>query len=214
MKILIVDDHALFRNGLSLVLEALEENTIIFEASNSEQAIQYVSEHPDLDLVLLDLNMPGKDGFITLESFTKKYPALPIVIISASNQRSDIQRVLDDGAMGYIPKETESAVMLSALRLVLSGGVYVPPVLSQANGQYLKQQSANGTALTPRQLEVLAMLVHGHSNKAIAYDMNLSEATVKMHVTAIIKNLGVSNRTQAAMTAEKRGLCKGYLAKL
>jgi DNA-binding NarL/FixJ family response regulator len=206
MKILIVDDHALFREGLCYVLYALEDSVTILEASNFDLAVQHVSENPDLDLVLLDLNMPGKDGFAALTYFTNTFSALPVVILSASQMRSDMQRSLDSGAMGFIPKDTTSEVMLNALRLIFSGGIYVPPNMAQ---QPIENHNNNSASpLTPRQLQVLEMLVQGHSNKVIAYDMDLAEATVKMHITSIFKSLGVSNRTQAALAAEKLGIAR------
>lgn len=204
MKILVVDDHALFRDGLSHVLQSLEENVNLLEAPNSDIAIQLVSEHSDLDLVLLDLNMPGKDGFEVLETFTKSYPATPVVILSASTQREDVQRALDAGAVGFIGKDTTSAVMLNALRLIFSGGVYTPP--GMAEPQASTQNTGNNLNLTPRQSQVLAILVKGGSNKLIASELNIAEATVKMHITSILKSLGVTNRTQAALATEKLGL--------
>lgn len=206
MKILIVDDHALFRAGLGYVLSELEEDINILEASNYDSAFKHVSENSDLELVLLDLNMPGKDGFTALDAFSKDYPALPVVILSASIQRTYIQRALDAGALGYIPKDTSSSVMLNALRLILAGGVYLPPTAILQNNDELPTRGCIGDNLTPRQLEVLSLLVQGNSNKLIATRLELAEATVKMHVTAIFKGLGVSNRTQAAMAAEKLGL--------
>ncbi len=204
MKILVVDDHTLFREGLCYVLNELEEQISILEASGFEQAMQHVAANPDLDLVLLDLNMPGEDGFTALDTFVNRYPVMPVVILSASKQYSDIKRALDAGAMGYIPKDTTSTVMLSALRLILSGGIYVPSDMAQ---QFeLNQSDSNMPVLTPRQLQVLAKMVQGHSNKIIASKLDIAEATVKMHVTSIMKSLGVSNRTQAAMAAEKLGL--------
>ncbi len=206
MKILIVDDHALFREGLRHVLNAYDEEVSIVEASDYDHALQHASDNPDLDMVLLDLNMPGKDGFATLESFTRLFPALPVVIISASILQSNVQRALDAGAVGYIPKDTTSAVMLSALRLILSGGIYVPQGLLNSQGNSLDQNGSHESSLTARQVEVLNLLVQGCSNKEIASKMDVAEATVKMHVTAILKSLGVNNRTQAAMAAEKLGL--------
>lgn len=206
MKILVIDDHALFREGLSHVLDALDDEVNILHAPDYERALLHAAENPDLDLVLLDLNMPGKDGFTALDSFARDYPALPVVILSASNQRHDIQRALDQGAMGYIPKETTSAVMLSALQLILAGGVYIPPNLAQRDVSPDKDNFNSPLNLTPRQMDVLGLLVQGFSNKDIATQLGLSEATVKMHVTSILKGLGVSNRTQAAMAAEKLGL--------
>lgn len=207
MKILIVDDHALFREGIYHVLKELDEQVNILDASDYDSAVEYVSINPDLDMILLDLNMPGKDGFTALDTFTKQYPAMPIVILSASNQQSDIQRALNAGAMGYIPKESTSSVMLNALKLILAGGIYVPPTLAKQINQKVNQSDSIGNDLTPRQLQVLKMVIQGHSNKVIAAELNISEATIKMHVTAILRSLGVSNRTQAAMMAEKLGLC-------
>lgn len=206
MKILIVDDHALFREGLCHVLNAYDEDVVIVEASDYDHALQHASDNPDLDMVLLDLNMPGKDGFATLESFTKLFPALPVVIISASILQSNVQRALDAGAVGYIPKDTTSAVMLSALRLILSGGIYVPQGLLTSHSNSVDDIGSNESSLTARQVEVLNLIVQGCSNKEIASKMDVAEATVKMHVTAILKSLGVNNRTQAAMAAEKMGL--------
>jgi len=206
LKILIVDDHALFREGLRHVLNELGEVIEVLEAADFESASTYVSANPDLDLVLLDLNMPGKDGFSALDTITKTYPAMPVVIVSASNRRSDAQRALDSGAMGYIPKESTSKVMLNALRLILAGGIYVPANMIQAEPDATASSKQNTHGLTPRQIEVLALLVQGCSNKEIAIQMQLAEATVKMHVTAILKTLGVNNRTQAAIAVEKLGL--------
>ena len=210
MKILVIDDHALFREGLCHVLRGLEDNIHIVEAADFELAMQRVAENPELDLVLLDLHMPGKDGFSALETFARQFPAMPVVIISASNQRSDIQRALDAGAMGYIPKESTSSVMLNALKLILSGGIYVPPNILHAEQATANSSRDNAAGLTPRQLEVLALLVKGCSNKEIAAQMQLAEATVKMHVSAIFKTLGVSNRTQAAIAVEQHGLALPY----
>jgi len=206
VKILIADDHALFREGMCHVLGGLTESVTLLQASECESALKHATDHPDLDLVLLDLNMPGKDGFAVLDTFSNHYPALPVVILSASNRRNHIQRALDAGALGFIPKDTTSAVMLSALRLVLSGGIYVPPAIAIAEKPADKKSQHNTQYFTPRQLETLAFLAKGYSNKEIARYLGLSEATIKMHVTAIFKILGVSNRTQAVLAVEKLGL--------
>lgn len=184
-------------------MHELGDTMEILEASDFESASHFVHDNPDLDLVLLDLNIPGQNGFTVLETITKSFPALPVVIVSASNQRRDVQRALDMGAMGFIPKESTSKVMLNALRLILAGGIYVPASMTQS-AQIAGQLNDHG--LTPRQLDVLALLVQGCSNKQIAFDLQLAEATVKMHVTAILKTLGVTNRTQAAMAVERLGL--------
>jgi DNA-binding NarL/FixJ family response regulator len=206
MKILIVDDHALFREGLCYVINGLDEHVTILEASDFDQAMQHVAANADLDLVLLDLFIPGKDGFAALDTLAKKYPALTVVIISASRQQSDIQRALGSGAMGYIPKDTTSKVLLNALRLVFSGGIYVPSEMARLNATAKITSTSQQTILTPRQTEVLALIAKGLSNKEIASTIHVTEATVKMHVTSILKSLDVGNRTQAAMAAEKLGL--------
>lgn len=205
MKILLIDDHALFREGLCYVLSGLDKDVMILQAASFEQALQYFTKHHDLDLVLLDLNIPGKDGFSALQFISESYPSMPVVIISASTQRQDIQRALDYGAMGYIPKESTSSVMLNALNLILSGGIYLPPTMLSSDSR-CGHSLVNHAGLTPRQLQVLALLVEGCSNKDIGIRMQLAEATVKMHVTAIFRSLGVSNRTQAAMAVEKQGI--------
>lgn len=206
MKILIVDDHNLFREGLSLILSGLDKDLIILEASDCDSAMQYVSAHPDLDLVLLDLNLPGKDGFSALRNLSEKYPTLPVVILSASKQRSDMQRALDSGAMGYIPKETNSSIMLNALQIIIAGGIYIPSNIAQANNPNEAENIANHFNLTPRQTEVLTLLIDGSSNKKIADKLNLKESTVKVHITSIFKAMNVKNRTQAAMAAERHQL--------
>lgn len=206
MKILLIDDHALFREGLSHVLSNLSEDVEILPAADFESAKQHISEYPDFDLVLLDLNMPKIGGFEILENFSNSYPTLPVVIISASNKRSDIQRAMALGAMGFIPKDTTGDVMLNALQLILSGGIYTPPDLAQQQSNHTEDQTNQAPALTPRQLEVLKLLISGDSNKVIAAELQLTEATIKSHITSIMKSLGVSNRTQAAMAAEKLGL--------
>lgn len=206
MKILIVDDHNLFREGMCHILSSMDKEVTILEASNCDSAMQYASSHPDLDLILLDLNLSGKDGFTALSELSEKYPALPVVILSASNQRSDMQRALDLGAMGYIPKETSSAIMLNALQIIMSGGIYVPSNMAQLNNISESDKLSTHFNLTPRQTEVLALLVDGSSNKRIAQELSLTESTVKVHITSIFKAMNVTNRTQAAMAAERHQL--------
>lgn len=206
MKILIVDDHALFREGLCHILRELEKQITILEAHDHDQALKHISTNPDIDMVLLDLELPGKDGFMTLRRITQQYSALPVVILSASKQHSDIQQALNSGAMGYITKDTTSVIMLSAIQLVLSGGIYIPKNITQLNHKTSFNKAKNIYGLTPRKIEVLTLLIGGHSNKYIAQELQLAEATIKVHITSILKALGVSNRTQAAMKAKKLGL--------
>lgn len=201
MKILIVDDHALFREGLCHVLKGLEESVCILEAASYDSAFVVLEAHQDMDLMLLDLNIPGRDGFSILDAASKDYPTLPIAVLSASHNKADVERVMKTSAMGYIHKNTSSKVMLGAVRLILDGGVYTPPssifnVASSCDDQSL-------SAMTPRQREVFSLLVSGVSNKEIAIKLDIAEATIKMHVTAIFRALGVKNRTQAALFGGK-----------
>ena len=200
MKILIVDDHALFREGLCYVLSELEKGISVLEAGNYEIAFQILAENPDLDLVLLVLNTPEKDCFSVLETASEKYPAIPIAILSASADRRDMQRVMDAGAMGYIPKDTTGKLLLNVVRMILSGGVYLPPAMAASNDSALAGDDS--ASLTERQLQVLAMIERGLSNKLIAVELGITEATIKMHITSIMKKMGVVNRTQAAMAAK------------
>ena len=204
MKILLADDHALFREGMRHVLRQLTDGVEIIEASDCAQALDAADAHEDIALVLLDLNMPGRNGFAALETLSREHLTLPIVVLSGSENRADMQRALEGGAMGFIPKSATAAVMLSALRLVLAGGVYVPPELVQpGEGEPAPTPAESRPALTPRQIDVLARVVEGKRNKAIGVELGLSEATVKAHITAVFKALRVTNRIQAVRAAER-----------
>ncbi len=212
MNILLVDDHKLFREGMRYVLEAgLRDETngefVIYEAADSNTAVRCAQQHPELDLVLMDLNLPDSQGLSGLQAFIRRFPVLPVVVLSASTQRSDITRSLEAGAMGFIPKDSSSSAVVNAIRLVLTGNIYVPPVLLD---QEVPVTASNGTqgssGLTGRQQEVIQLIAEGKSNKEIARQLNLAETTVKMHVTHIMRTLDVSNRTQAVVKAERLGL--------
>ena len=211
MKILIADDHELFRDGLRHVLDQLGGPLTIVEASDFQQAIETVERETDIDIVLLDLSMPGmvwNDGLQRLKELLPE--RVPIIILSASDDRRHVLQAVNLGAAGFIPKTSSSRVMLSALKLVLSGGVYLPPaLLEQASHGEAGGPMANENAvsfLTPRQREVLALLGQGKSNKEIARVLQLAEGTVKLHVTAILKALNVNNRTRAVVAASQLGL--------
>ena len=206
MKILIADDHALFREGMRHVLAQLQREVVVIEAGNYAEVLNQATAHDDIGLVLLDLNMPDKDGFAALDNLSQQYPALPIVVLSASENRADMQRALDRGAMGFIQKSATAPVMLSALRLVLSGGIYVPPALVRGDDATSERTAGGDLGLTPRQLDVLARVIEGEPNKVIAAELGLSEATVKAHVSATFKALGVTNRTQAVRAVERLGI--------
>jgi len=199
MKILIVDDHVLFRDGLKYVLDALGDDISILEASTSDASIPLLKANPDIDLLLVDLNMPGEGGLAVLKECRTKYSMIPVVVVSGSKHKQDIQQAMDMGAMGFVSKDINSRFMINILQLVLSGGLYFPQIIS----------SDDKSLFTPRQREVLEFIVEGYSNKVIAAKMYISEATIKMHVTAIFKILEVTNRTQAAMTAKEKGLLLG-----
>lgn len=199
MKILVVDDHALFREGLVYVLDKLESNISILEASNYDEAVSILKKHLDIDLLLLDLSMPDKDGFTLLSYCRKHFPLVPAVVLSASKEQRDLHRALDTGALGFIPKDTTSKVMLNALRLIMSGELYIPASMVRHSNN--NQNTLH--SLTPRQHQVIKMMMKGSSNKKIAAEIGIAEATIKMHITAIFKRLGVSNRTEATLAAQK-----------
>ena len=206
MKILVADDHALFREGLSYVLARLGEPVETLQAEDGAAALALAEAHPDVDLVLLDLGMPGVDGLAGLRLLRARCPAVPVVILSGSEEPADVRLALDAGALGFISKSSSPEVMLSALRLVLSGGVYVPPsYIDRAQGMAvpITASPVDSLGLTPRQLDVLRLLGRGHSNKEIARILDLAEGTVKLHISAILRTLGVHNRTRAVVAAAR-----------
>lgn len=208
MKILIGDDHLLFREGLRRLLEQLHADATFTEAGTFGELIEHCRGSERFDVVLMDLHMPGWPGFEGMREVRDLQPGTPVVVISASEVLSDIRGALDAGATGYIPKSSSVKVMMGALNLVFSGGIYVPPgaitfaadVTPRRRVDAAAERSSN-YGLTQRQREVLDCLRAGKSNKQIAYELGLSEGTVKIHVTAIFKSLGVKNRTQAVIAA-------------
>lgn len=210
MKVLLADDHVLFREGVRLVLESLVDGPLeVVEASDFVQALSSIRGNGGVDVGLVDLNMPGMDGFSGIEALRRAAPNIHLVVVSASEQPADVRRALDSGAQGYISKAASSAAMLDAIRQVLSGDTFISPGLvipDGAIGPNGGDAEAVRQTLTPRQRDVLAMLRQGKSNKEIARDLDLAEITVKLHVTAILRALGVENRTQAAILAAKIGL--------
>lgn len=197
-RILIADDHALFRAGLRELV--LQEFTVaeLFEADSYESALNIVAADSELSLALVDLRMPGMQEFMSLAQLVKAGPSVPFVVLSASTDSEEIRRCFDCGVMGYIAKSEPTSVMSQALRLVLSGGMYVPSSLLKTTAA--TSPLADGLQrLTPRQMAVLESMAMGRSNKEIARELLMSEATVKAHVTAIFKCLKVSNRTQAVL---------------
>lgn len=217
MKFLLIDDHVLIREALRGILKDLRCDATVLEAANCHHAERLVDEHTDLEVILLDLNLPDGDGFRLLAQLREHYPAISIIVLSASNDRDSVVRALDLGAVGFIPKSAQRAVMVGALELVLSGGIYIPPEILVRNAlppnSAAKQVVATDRlrvspadcGLTERQIEVLALMMQGKSNKAICGVLELAEPTVKSHVAAILKALKVKNRTEAAMAVVKYG---------
>jgi len=204
MKVLLADDHALFREGVRLVLRDLVAGDLdIVEANDHVQALAIARADRNIEIALVDLNMPGMDGFAAVEALKTAAPDLHVVVVSASEDPRDIRRALDAGACGYITKASSSAAMVAGIRSVLAGDTFVSPQITLPEPARPSAAAEIKALLTPRQRDVLAMLRQGKSNKEIARDLNLAEITVKLHVTAILRALGVENRTQAAILAGK-----------
>ena len=202
MKIIVADDHALFREGIRHLLLRLDDNVSILEADCHDLALHLLKYNPDANLALIDLHMPGREDISGLTEVLDLAQTIPVVVLSGSEELDEIHQVIQAGVMGYIPKHEHAEVMLCALRLVLSGGVYVPPLYLSST----KSEPPFKNRLTPRQIEVLQQLYKGYSNKEIGKLMNLSEATIKCHASAIFRELNVDNRLQAVSTAKKLGL--------
>lgn len=197
-KILIADDHALIRDGIASQLRSLEDVTTV-QARDWNEVFAATSD-PQLELAIVDLRMPGRDGMSSLAQLLRANPGLPVLVLSASEAVRDMREALQLGAMGYVNKSEPSAVLLAAIRLVLEGGMYIPPALAGM------APPAVPSPLSERQLDVLRRLVEGRSNEEIALELHIARATVKVHVAAILRALGVANRTQAAVAAERLGL--------
>jgi DNA-binding NarL/FixJ family response regulator len=214
MKIIFADDHKLVREGILPFLKQLGDSVEVLEAENAQQALDFAQQHPDADLVLLDYRMPGGlEGMAAVRAFRDRFPELPLVVLSGIDELDDIEQVLDAGALGFVEKKSPAQVMLSALRLVLAGGVYIPPVLlGRAQGE--RPKSTPETApkpedhgrietLTERQSQVLEQLAQGKPNKLIARALGLQEGTVKMHLATIFRVLNVNNRVEAVIAGQK-----------
>jgi DNA-binding NarL/FixJ family response regulator len=203
VRILLCDDHALFREGLELVLAQLDDDVELVGVGDAEAALARVAEDDDLDLLLLDLQLPGRDGLAALVEIRRDHPAVPVVVLSASERPEDVRAALDGGAVGFIPKSTRGSVLLGALRLVLSGGVYVPPLMLDAPPAPSRNDAAE---LSPRQVEVLRLVARGLTNKEVSQVLGIAPGTVKSHIVRIYEILDVTNRTEAAMRMRELGL--------
>lgn len=207
--ILIADDHPLFRDALFQVVSEAFADHAVDQAQDFESALARVRDADDVDLILLDLNMPGMNGFNGLIALRNAVPAVPIVVVSASETVETAEQVLTFGASGFLPKSLSKSEMAAALTRVLEGDIYLPPDLEQQieEGRRLTPEEEALVdqlgALTNQQRKVLEMLVAGKSNKIIAYELDIAESTVKAHVSAILRKLGVTSRTQAVITASR-----------
>lgn len=204
MKILVVDDHALVREGLRQVLKGLDEQIEVLAAANCAQAYGLASEHPDIDLVLLDYHLPDENGLEALRTFGNRHPELPVILLSGSANIEIMRQVLQAGAAGFVTKSSLSDELLVAVRSVLNGDLHIPPQLS--NFSVTDNDAGNArNMLTQRQELVLKCLLDGKSNREIAEQLFLSEETVKSHVAAILRHFEVQNRTQAVVAATRLG---------
>ena len=214
LKVLVIDDHPLVQEGVAAALEALGHDVDVIAAADSEQGLAAAAANPDIDLVLLDLALPGMSGLGLISALHQRLPSLPVVVLSALEDPENIRNAISAGAMGFVPKSAQTRVLIEALQQVLEGNVSVPGTLGSApNLPTGGGATGAGTGtepdvalLTLRQLEVLSRLCQGKTNKQIATELGLSEKTVKAHVTAIFKVLGVVNRTQAVLVARRIGM--------
>lgn len=215
MKILLIDDHALFRDGVALLLAELPVKPAILEAEDCTAGCDLLKIHPDIGLILLDLELPGINGVDGVRRIRHEHPRIPLIVVSAHESVSNVMAVIDAGAKGFIPKSSTTQVMLAALNLVLAGGVYLPPLVlatiadgvpSHSSSHSPATSTAASIGLSSRQAMVLERLLQGQSNKEICRELDLSASTVKNHVSAVFRALNVSSRTQALVAATKLGI--------
>ena len=217
LKVLVIDDHPLVQEGVSAALESLADDVTVMAARDAEQGLAAAAANPDRDLVLLDLALPGMSGFNLIGKLHERLPSLPVVVLSALEEPENVRHAINAGAMGFVPKSAATRVLLEVLQQVLEGNVTVPlafqstgsaasPGMPGAGGEAVSSNEPDVALLTVRQLEVLSRVCQGKTNKQIATELGLSEKTVKAHVTAIFKVLGVVNRTQAVLVARRVGM--------
>ena len=209
MKVLIADEQSLFRDGLTLRLKEINQNIDILQSSSLTETLQILSAEPNTDILILDIDLVGFSAEETIKNIQNLSSSVKIIAISSSEDALNIKNILSLGVKGYIPKRSDSNILSGALKLILDGGTYIPPAMlktdstSKPTPPTLPPLKKN---LTNRQSQVLDLIAQGKSNKQIAYDMGVSEATVKLHINALLRSLKVNNRTQAVITAQKMGL--------
>lgn len=225
MRVLLIDDHPLVLSGMKALIESLHPGSIVVEADSAAAARSLLSDAAEHDLVLLDLQLGDADGFDLLAELREQHPALPVVVISGANSNQDVIRAIDLGAMGFVSKRASTEELTAALLLVMSGGIYVPPMSTEAatagaasslgvspGGEAMPAQvSLAELGLTPRQTDVLALLLQGKPNKVIARELGLSVETIKDHVAAVLRALGVNTRTQAVLAVGQMSVQGSFL---
>jgi len=200
MRILLADDHPLFAEALQALIARSLPQASLTAVADLDQAHQVLAGSPPFDLAILDLHMPGANGFAGLETTLKRFPKTPVVVISGAATAADVTKALELGARGFLPKTLPAKVLTAALQVVISGGTYVPAEYAQAEAAEAPPPVAG---LTPRETEVLSLLAAGNSNKEIGRALKLQEITVKLHVRNIFRKLGVRNRVEAANAAAR-----------
>jgi DNA-binding NarL/FixJ family response regulator len=203
LKILVVEDHALVREGLLQTLRGLEEGVEAVGAQDADDALRWLDAGEDYDLILLDLMLPGTHGMGFLGVLRKRFPAIPVVILSAMDDADTVGRAMKQGASGFVPKSSSSQVLIDGLRQVLDGEIYLPDKLRDRQGTRSRSGS-DRYGLTPGQVRVLELLTQGKTNRQIADLLGLTEGTVKIHVSAILRALNVTNRAQALLAVNRQ----------
>ena len=208
MKVLITDEQSLFRDGLSLRLKQINQDIAILQSSNLVDMQKILSKEPDIDILIVDIDLAELNAAEIINKIKNLAPNTKIVAISSSEDTRNIKKILSCGVKGYIPKRSDSNILSGALKLILDGGTYIPPAMLDNGIDYNGSSHISNPLkknLTNRQSQVLDLIAQGKSNKQIAYDMGVSEATVKLHINALLRSLKVNNRTQAVITAQKNG---------
>lgn len=206
LKILVIEDHALVREGLLQALKVLDEEVDALGAQDADVALERLAAHGDMDMILLDLMLPGTSGMALLGVLRKRFPSIPVVILSALDDPDTVMRGLRQGAAGFVPKSSSTELMIDALRQVLAGEIFLPPHLrdvASTDAHRGGKSVAERFGLTPGQMRVLDLLTEGKTNRQIAEMLGVAEGTVKIHVSAIFKAMNVANRSQALLLASR-----------
>lgn len=217
MKILLIDDHAMFREGIELLLKHLEQDAVVIQAGTCEQGFEAMKQHSDVDLILLDLDLPDRPGMDAIGVFRERYPDVPVVVLSSMDDRATVIDALDREAMGFIPKSYTGDILVGALKLILAKGIYLPPTIflpspsnrasnNASQNEAIRARTPRELGLTDRQIEVLYLILKGKSTKLICRELDLAEGTVKNHTVAVLRALNVTTRTQAVIAASQMGI--------